>query len=348
MVYQDHLTKFVILNALKTKRAEEVASHLVRIFLTFGAPCLLHSDNGLEFVNAIINELKILWPELNIVHGKPRHSQSQGSVERANRDIEDMIATWLVDNKSSKWTDALPFIQFMKNRAYHSGIKQSPYKAMFGFDPRVGLTSANLPTDVIQTETEPQLSQEAEAVPQLSQEAEAVPQLSQEVETEPSLTNAPTSTSRILKARKRAAEALEHQAKRMKTRSDNKQKPITVGDCVTVPIPDVDKAKSDLRNIIAIVLEERDGLFRLGTKHGIINKISELDICQQKFLNLRDVPTSEILSVRTIATKQSTSGGQGFFKCTCKTKCTTRICICKKNNVLCNSKCHNSITCLNK
>ncbi|KAL7286669.1 hypothetical protein TKK_0019056 [Trichogramma kaykai] len=101
MVYQDHLTKFVILNALKTKRAEEVASHLVRIFLTFGAPCLLHSDNGLEFVNAIINELKILWPELNIVHGKPRHSQSQGSVERANRDIEDMIATWLVDNKST-------------------------------------------------------------------------------------------------------------------------------------------------------------------------------------------------------------------------------------------------------
>jgi len=44
--YQDHLTKFVLLHPLHTKRAEEVASHLLDIFLTFGAPVLLHSDNG--------------------------------------------------------------------------------------------------------------------------------------------------------------------------------------------------------------------------------------------------------------------------------------------------------------
>jgi hypothetical protein len=36
----------------------------------------------------------------------------------------------------------------MKNRSLHSGIKQSPYKAMFGIEPRVGLTSA-LPSAVI-------------------------------------------------------------------------------------------------------------------------------------------------------------------------------------------------------
>ena len=39
--YQDHLTKFVVLRALKTKRAEEVAHHLVDIFCTFGAPNIL-------------------------------------------------------------------------------------------------------------------------------------------------------------------------------------------------------------------------------------------------------------------------------------------------------------------
>ena len=32
-----------------------------------------------------------MWKGLKIVHGKLRHSQSQGSVERANRDIEDMF-----------------------------------------------------------------------------------------------------------------------------------------------------------------------------------------------------------------------------------------------------------------
>ncbi|KAF0759130.1 KRAB-A domain-containing protein 2-like [Aphis craccivora] len=58
-VYQDHLTKFIILRPLKHKSAKAVAN------------------------------------DLKIVHGKPRHSQSQGSVERANQDIENMLATWL-------------------------------------------------------------------------------------------------------------------------------------------------------------------------------------------------------------------------------------------------------------
>jgi len=46
------------------------------IFCIFGAPVILKSDNGREFVNKIINDLKTMWPTLKIVHSKPRHSQS--------------------------------------------------------------------------------------------------------------------------------------------------------------------------------------------------------------------------------------------------------------------------------
>ena len=53
MVYQDHLTKFTILEAMKTKEAVEVAGNLVKIFKTFSAPLILHSDNGREFVNKV-------------------------------------------------------------------------------------------------------------------------------------------------------------------------------------------------------------------------------------------------------------------------------------------------------
>lgn len=77
MSYQDHLTKFVSLRALKTKRAEEVAYHLIDIFCVFGAPAILQSDNGREFTSAVIEECVSMWPQLKIVHGKPRHSQSQ-------------------------------------------------------------------------------------------------------------------------------------------------------------------------------------------------------------------------------------------------------------------------------
>ena len=35
----------------------------------------------------------------------------------------------------------------MKNRAYHEGIKCSPYEAMFGQPMKVGLKTSNLPDD---------------------------------------------------------------------------------------------------------------------------------------------------------------------------------------------------------
>ncbi|KAH0810939.1 hypothetical protein GEV33_011852 [Tenebrio molitor] len=100
--YQDHLTKFTILKPLKTKTAEEVAYNVMDIFCIFGAPFILQSDNGREFSNKIIEAFKDLWPGLKLVHGKPRHSQSQGSVERSNQDVRDMLVAWMLDNKTKQ------------------------------------------------------------------------------------------------------------------------------------------------------------------------------------------------------------------------------------------------------
>lgn len=121
MVYQDHLTKFVNLRPLKSKRAVEISWNLMKIYTLFGAPAILHSDNGREFVNSIITELHKMWSEVKIVHGKPRNSQSQGSVERANRDIEEMLSAWMEEDQSKDWPNALDIIQFHKNRAFHAG-----------------------------------------------------------------------------------------------------------------------------------------------------------------------------------------------------------------------------------
>lgn len=68
--------------------------------MTFGAPVILQSDNDRDFVNRVITELASMWPELKIVHGKPRHSQSQGYVKRANHDIENMLTVWIRENKT--------------------------------------------------------------------------------------------------------------------------------------------------------------------------------------------------------------------------------------------------------
>ncbi|XP_041369548.1 SCAN domain-containing protein 3-like [Gigantopelta aegis] len=86
---------------------------------------------------------------LVMVHGKPRHPQSQGSVERANGDIKDMLVAWMGDNDTNDWSVGIKLVQFQKNSSYHSGIQRSPYAAMFGCEAKVGLTSSSLPTEVV-------------------------------------------------------------------------------------------------------------------------------------------------------------------------------------------------------
>ena len=65
-------------------------------------------------------------------------------------------------------------------------------------------------------------------------------------------------------------------------------------------------------------------------------------------VGLKDLPYDKEISLRSAATSSSVGTGQGFFRCHCTKHCATNICKCKKNKVLCNSKCHNSMSCKNK
>lgn len=283
-VYQDHLTKFVMLKALTSKRAEAVTFTLLDIFTIFGAPCILQSDNGREFCNAVITSLKEMWPACKIVHGKPRHSQSQGSVERANRDIEEMIFTWKSDNKTTKWSEGLRFIQFMKNRALHDGIKQSPYEAMFGVPATVGLETTSLPKEIwdhIDSEEDVEeamaelqsttpsddLSQSSESEEDAQEDISEVhagtpsealsPDQDQSQESHsPEATPALNDDSRtvlderkdaILRKRTAARDSLMHQAKKMKRQSNAKFPDPPIGATVRIPLSDVDRGKTDAR-----------------------------------------------------------------------------------------------------
>lgn len=149
LVYQDHLTKFVVLKPLISGHSIEVANNLLDIFLLFGAPSILHSDNGPEFCNQVLECVTHMWPELRMVNGEPRHSQSQGIIERATKDIENMLSTWMADNETDRWSEGVRFVQFMKNRAYHTAIKKSPYEAMFGCPAKVGLSSSIIPQNIL-------------------------------------------------------------------------------------------------------------------------------------------------------------------------------------------------------
>lgn len=291
MVYQDHLTKFVVLRPLKSKTADEVCANIIDIFTLLGAPCILQSDNGREFVNKIIDSLVNTWPKFKMVHGKPRHSQSQGSVERANQDIENMITTWMQDHKTSKWSEGLKFIQLMKNSALHSGIKRTPYEAMFGCHPRHGLSASKLPSEVLENlETEEDLQCAIEQI-QEQQENEIESngnrnpdenEINQNFSSDETfvdgddylLTDLDKSTEAIKKQRNEAFHCLEEQAKRMKKNSDQIHPPVEKGTSVRIPIPDLDRGRGDARSILGVVLEVvDDGFYRIGTRNGILKQL---------------------------------------------------------------------------
>lgn len=347
MNYQDHLSKFLMLRPLKTKSAAEVSYHLIDIFCIFGAPSILQSDNGREFVNSVIEELTIMWPQLKIVHRKPRHSQSQGSVERANRDVEEMIRAWMIDNNSTQWSEGLRFCQYHKNNSLHSGIKQSPFEALFGRRAKLGLAGSALPTSVVEklfseedvekitrdvaeagsSEVEKPVEVQSftgekkfveneDIAIQPKQKISSQRNTSNNVEIQSTtmlavaakITETETcedmnelskvaKTAKIQNTRERrkavcrdearfehkqtvlheeannieeeysvlqkvhlniqknqqlAISGLEEQAIRMKMHSDYKFPPIEKGTTVTIPVPDVDRSKGDLRNLIGI------------------------------------------------------------------------------------------------
>lgn len=71
-----------------------------------------------------------------------------------------MLTIWIQTEKISHWSQGLRFVQLMKNRALHPAIKMSPYETLFGCEVKVGLSTSNLPKEIIDNlENEEQLKE---------------------------------------------------------------------------------------------------------------------------------------------------------------------------------------------
>ena len=125
-----------------------------------------------------------------------------------------------------------------------------------------------------------------------------------------------------------------------------------VGDTVNVRVPDVDCGRCDSRKILVVIMgaDFTKDLYRIGTKDGILNSWyarNQFSTCTEGTVNIADVPSVNI-SLREYAGKASLFGGQGYRRCNCKTSFQSNLFSCRKSNKLCNSKCHNSLSCENK
>ena len=88
----DHWSKFNFAYLLESKHAAGVCEALDKnLFPYFGVPRILHSDNGREFINHLIEDLLTRWSsDIQLVSGRPRHPQSQGLVEKAHHSTTEV------------------------------------------------------------------------------------------------------------------------------------------------------------------------------------------------------------------------------------------------------------------
>jgi len=102
----DHFSGFPWAFPLFNKTAEEVASHLIELFMVFGPPGFLHSDNGGEFVNGVMDELERIF-SFKPAHGKAYNPREQGLVEKFNGTISNTLSKMIFERKSNRWIDFL-------------------------------------------------------------------------------------------------------------------------------------------------------------------------------------------------------------------------------------------------
>lgn len=109
------------------------------MFLNFGALHVLQSNNRRKFTAKMIKELVSLWPNLMLVNGRPCYPQNQGSVERSNATLKDLLISCMHGKNITNLKNGLRFVQWYKNTTFNEAIKTKPYKALFWIKTRIEL-----------------------------------------------------------------------------------------------------------------------------------------------------------------------------------------------------------------
>ena len=132
LVVTDSFTKWCEAIPTKTQKAEEVAEVLYReIFTRYGAPKVLVSDRGRNFMSGLVNALCSLF-DIKRVHTSSYHRQTNSSAERWMSVIAQAIRTSCRPDQKD-WPSLLPGIM-MAYRATPStqSTQYSPYFMLFG------------------------------------------------------------------------------------------------------------------------------------------------------------------------------------------------------------------------
>ena len=141
LVIVDSLTRFVELYPLKTKTAIECSYKLFDFITRYTAPEVIITDQGREFANVMMETLCKLF-KIKKISTMAYMPSSNGLAERTVRRILDIMRQTIGQNDRD-WDLHLSHTQHLLNTSVHQSIKESPFFALFGFEPRHPLEVPN-------------------------------------------------------------------------------------------------------------------------------------------------------------------------------------------------------------
>ncbi|KAL6738274.1 hypothetical protein Aduo_011837 [Ancylostoma duodenale] len=134
LVVVDHFSKWLGAYAIKDKSAATVATTLFHRWICENArwPRQLHTDQGTEFVNNVIEELANV-AGIKVTSTKGYNSRENGLSERAIGTIQRMLKKKI--ENTDNWDVMLPNVVYAYNVTPHEATGESPFFLLHGFDP---------------------------------------------------------------------------------------------------------------------------------------------------------------------------------------------------------------------
>jgi hypothetical protein len=120
----------------KTISGEELAFLVIReVFRLHGVPAKVVTDRGSVFAKGFWSDF-VYCLRIKHLMSTAYHPQTDGQTERLNSILEQYLRGY-VNFSQDNWVDYIPLAEFAYNNSRQASIKSSPFRILYGIDPRV-------------------------------------------------------------------------------------------------------------------------------------------------------------------------------------------------------------------